>query len=77
MTGGGNLRCKRPLHAIVASIDTEAGLRARLRQCIDDVEAMSARSVALPLLFSDTYLSVETGFAITVEEIQRRFEEKC
>ena len=77
VTGGGNLRCKRLLHAVIALIDTEADLRARLRQCFDDVEAMCARSVALPLLFSDTYLSVETGFAITMEEIQRRFEEKC
>ena len=73
-TDSGNLKCKRILHAVVAALDTQADLRACLRRCFDDVEAMSARSIALPLLFDDRNLPIETGFAVMVEEIKCRLE---
>ena len=75
VTKSGCLQCDCVLHVVTSSLGSVSDLRASLNVCFDIVEAVSASSVSLPLLFDDSKMSVLSGFVCMVGEIRRRLEE--
>ena len=75
VTNSGCLQCDCVLNVVTSSLGSVLDLRASLKGCFDIVEAVSASSVSLPLLFDDRKMSVLSGFVCMVEEIRRRLEE--